>query len=326
MIEDIQNRVTSIVRGQEAAVEGVLLGLLAGGHVLIEGVPGIGKTLLAKTLASVLDLSFARVQFTPDLLPSDITGSVMYDMKQGDFRIDRGPVFTNVLLADEVNRTPPKTQAALLEAMEEGHVTLYGQTLSLPDPFLVLATQNPIEYEGTYPLPEAQLDRFLLKVQMDYPDLDAQCEILERFAPRKTAQFASRHERDGDRDDERDGDSGHDLDAVVAADAIKGWRRAVWRIEAAQSVLRYMGQILEATRAHPDVRLGASPRAGTALLMASRALAFLRDRTFITPDDVKEMAVRVLGHRILLTPGAELEGVTVARVIDEVFAQVAVPR
>lgn len=322
MIEDIQNRVTSIVRGQEAAVEGVLLGLLAGGHVLIEGVPGIGKTLLAKTLASVLDLSFARVQFTPDLLPSDITGSVMYDMKQGDFRIERGPVFTNVLLADEVNRTPPKTQAALLEAMEEGHVTLYGQTLSLPDPFLVLATQNPIEYEGTYPLPEAQLDRFLLKVQMDYPDLDAQCEILERFAPRKTAQIASRHERDGDRDD----DSGHDLDAVVAADAIDGWRRAVWRIEAAQSVLRYMAQILEATRAHPDVRLGASPRAGTALLMASRALAFLRDRTFITPDDVKEMAVRVLGHRILLTPGAELEGVTVARVIDEVFAQVAVPR
>jgi len=327
MIEDIQNRVIKIVRGQEAAVEGVLLGLLAGGHVLLEGVPGIGKTLLAKTLAGVLDLSFARVQFTPDLLPSDITGSVMYDMKQGDFRIERGPVFTNILLADEVNRTPPKTQAALLEAMEEGHVTLYGQTLPLPDPFLVLATQNPIEYEGTYPLPEAQLDRFLLKVQMDYPGLEAQCEILEHFAPHQTAQLAALSHHDGPSGTDAAARSGDQvLDTKVSADAIAGWRRAVWQVESARTVLRYMAQILEATRAHPDVRLGASPRAGTALLMASRALAFLRDRTFITPDDVKEMAVRVLGHRLLLTPGAELEGVTVARVIDEVFAQVAVPR
>lgn len=311
MIDEIRTALHTRVIGQEDAAEGLLIGLLAGGHVLLEGVPGIGKTLLSKTLADALGLSFARIQFTPDLLPSDVTGSVLYDYGQAAFRIEKGPIFTQVLLADEINRTPPKTQAALLEAMEEGQVTIYGQTLALPQPFFVVATQNPIEYEGTYPLPEAQLDRFLFKVTMGYPDLEAECALLQAFEPRSKASDTVSKARPVQE---------------TLATALIDLQQQVARVEASEAVIRYIAQIVARTRTAAYVRVGASPRAGTALLMASRATAFLAERTFITPDDVKSVVRRALSHRILLTPSAELEGVDSDAVLSDILAHVAVPQ
>lgn len=312
-IDDLRKELHTQVIGQTQAAQSLLIALLAGGHVLVEGVPGIGKTLLAKTMARALGLAFARVQFTPDLLPSDVTGSVLYDYGQASFRVERGPVFTHILLADEINRTPPKTQAALLEAMEEAQVTIYGQTLALPQPFFVIATQNPIEYEGTYPLPEAQLDRFLLKVQMSYPSLDDECTMLQKFQPRTAAAATESASEPLPANPE------HDTSA-------RKWQQQVAAIAAADSVTRYIAQIVARTRTVDYVRVGASPRAGTALLMASKAAAFLADRTFVTPDDVKQMVLPVLAHRVLLTPSAELEGVTADVVLKDILAQVEVPQ
>lgn len=312
-IDDLRKELHTHVIGQTQAAQSLLIALLAGGHVLVEGVPGIGKTLLAKTMARALGLAFARVQFTPDLLPSDVTGSVLYDYGQASFRVERGPVFTHILLADEINRTPPKTQAALLEAMEEAQVTIYGQTLALPQPFFVIATQNPIEYEGTYPLPEAQLDRFLLKVQMSYPSLDDECTMLQKFQPRTAAAATE--------------SASEPLPANPEHDtSVRKWQQQVAAIAAADSVTRYIAQIVARTRTVDYVRVGASPRAGTALLMASKAAAFLTDRTFVTPDDVKQMVLPVLAHRVLLTPSAELEGVTADVVLKDILAQVEVPQ
>ncbi len=313
MIEALKTRLQERVTGQEKAVELLLIALLAGGHVLLEGVPGIGKTRLAKSLAAALGVSSARIQFTPDMLPSDVLGSVLYDMREGTFRVERGPVFTNIVLADEINRTPPKTQAAMLEAMEEGQVTLYGQSLHLPYPFFVVATQNPVEYEGTYPLPEAQLDRFLMKIAMSYPELQAECDMLSSFEP---AHIARMTEREMEREAPPVGDS----------ERLLKEQRTTANVEVAPAVISYIASIATATRQLPGVALGASPRAATALLMAARACARMAGRNFVTPDDVKQVAVPVLAHRIVVTPGAELEGVTADRVVEDVLASVAVPR
>jgi MoxR-like ATPase len=298
------------VVGQEGPVEELLAALLAGGHVLLEGVPGVAKTLLAKALARSLDLRFGRVQFTPDLMPSDVLGTSVYRPENGTFELRRGPIFTDVLLADEVNRTPPKTQAALLEAMEERQVTLDGQPQPLGAEFFVVATQNPVEYEGTYPLPEAQQDRFLMKVRLDYPALAEEREILRRAAG---------------------GFDGHDLDAagvrpVVTRAELAALRARARGLVASAPLLDYVARIVRASRELPRARLGASPRAGVALLTTARARAALRGADWLGPDDVKAVAAPVLRHRLILRPEAELEGATPDDLVAELLSSVEVPR
>ena len=296
------------VVGQEAVVSGLVIALLCRGHVLLEGVPGVAKTLLVRTLAAALQLEFKRVQFTPDLMPGDVTGSLVYDTRTAEFEFRAGPVFTNLMLADEINRTPPKTQAALLEAMEERQVSVDGEPRPLPDPFIVAATQNPIEYEGTYQLPEAQLDRFLLKLNVPLPPRDQEVAILGRHAH---------------------GFDPRDLSAVrpVANGAdLQAARQAVQGVLVADEVLGYIVDIVRATRQSPSLQLGVSPRGATALLAAARSWAWLSGRGYVTPDDVKAMARPVLRHRVGLRPEAELEGATPDGVLDGILASVPVPR
>jgi MoxR-like ATPase len=306
----IRAEVAKAVIGQDAAVTGLLIGLLSGGHVLIEGVPGVAKTLLVRTLARSLDLDTKRIQFTADLMPGDVTGSLIYDPPTGHFSFRAGPVFTNLLLADEINRTPPKTQSALLEAMEERQVTVDGQPRPLPVPFCVIATQNPIEYEGTYPLPEAQLDRFLLKVTMPLPDRDTELRVLGAhvagFDPRDLAAAGVR--------------------AVASGADVLAGSQAVRRVWVAPDILAYVVELVRATRAAPSTALGVSPRGATALVATARAWAWLSGRDFVTPDDVQALARPTFGHRIALRPEAELEGVTVASVLDSVLGSVPAPR
>ena len=306
----VRTEVAKAVVGQDAAVSGLLVAMLCGGHVLMEGVPGTAKTLLIRTLAASLSVDVRRVQFTPDLMPGDITGSMVIDSKQGELTFREGPVFTNLMLADEINRTPPKTQAALLEAMEEGQVTVDGVSHPLPNPFLVAATQNPVEYEGTYPLPEAQLDRFLLKVVLPIPDRREELEILTRhangFDPRDVA--------------------GAGVKAVASGADIAAAQVAVQKVQVSPEVNGYIVDIARATRESPSLSLGASPRAATALLRAARAWAWLSGRDFVTPDDVKSLAHATLAHRLGLRPEAELEGVDVTRVLSSALASVPVPR
>jgi MoxR-like ATPase len=310
----VREEVGKVVVGQEGTLSGLVTALLVGGHVLLEGVPGVAKTLLAKALARSLDLDFARVQFTPDLMPADVLGQLIYTQGKtsgatGEFHFREGPVFTNLLLADEINRTPPKTQAALLEAMEERQVTVEGQARPLPDPFIVLATQNPIEYEGTYPLPEAQLDRFLLKLQMGYPSPEQEQEVLRRH------------------------DAGldpHDVASVVHPVAtpadLAAARALVDEIRVEDPVLAYVVELSRATRASASLALGVSPRGSAMLLHAAKAWAWLSGREFVTPDEVKAIAKPALRHRVQLRPEVELEGVTVDSVLDGVLATVPVPR
>ena len=307
----VRSEVAKAVVGQDAAVSGLLVALLCGGHVLMEGVPGTAKTLLVRTLAASLSVETRRVQFTPDLMPGDITGSMVIDShRAGELSFREGPVFTNLLLADEINRTPPKTQSALLEAMEEGQVSVDGVTRLLPEPFLVAATQNPVEYEGTYPLPEAQLDRFLLKVVLPIPERDAELEILARhaggFDPRDVA--------------------GAGVHAVADAADIAAGRRAVATVQVSPEVTAYIVDIARATRVSPSLSLGVSPRGTTALMRAARAWAWLGGRDFVTPDDVKALAHATLVHRLGLRPEAELEGVDVAQVLASAVSSVPVPR
>ncbi len=306
----LRGEVARAVVGQDAAVTGLVVALLCRGHVLLEGVPGVAKTLLVRTLAASLALDAKRVQFTPDLMPGDITGSLVLDARTSDFSFRPGPVFTNLLLADEVNRTPPKTQAALLEAMEERQVTVDGVPRALPDPFVVAATQNPVEYEGTYPLPEAQLDRFLLKLVLPLPGRDDEVEVLRRHA----AGF-----------DPRDL-AGAGVRAVAGPAELAAGRAAAARVAVAPEVLAYVVDLVRATRTSPALRLGVSPRGATGLVAAARAWAWLSGRDFVTPDDVQALARPALRHRLALRPEAELEGVTPDAVLDGLLAAVPVPR
>nr|WP_221308296.1 MoxR family ATPase [Nocardiopsis mwathae] len=306
----LRHEVSKAVVGQEETVTGLVVALLCRGHVLMEGVPGVAKTLLVRAVSAGLSLDHKRVQFTPDLMPGDVTGSVVYDARTAKFEFHDGPVFTNLFLADEINRTPPKTQAALLEAMEERQVTVEGRPMALPDPFVVAATQNPVEYEGTYPLPEAQLDRFLLKLVVPLPQRDHEVEMLGRHA----SGFDP-----GDLE-------GAGLRPVAGAAELRAARAAVGATKVAPEVLGYIVDVCRATRRSPSLQLGASPRGATALLRTSRAWAWLSGRDYVTPDDVKALAKATLRHRIALRPEAELEGVTTDGVLDGVLASVEVPR
>jgi len=306
----VRTEVGKAVVGQDGAVTSLLVALLCSGHVLLEGVPGVAKTLLVRSLAASLDLGTKRVQFTPDLMPGDVTGSLVYDARTAEFSFREGPVFTNLLLADEINRTPPKTQASLLEAMEERQVSVDGVPRPLPDPFVVVATQNPVEYEGTYPLPEAQLDRFLLKVVLPVPARDEEIEVLARhatgFDPRDLA--------------------GAGVRPVAGPSDLAAARAEVRGVTVAPEVLAYTVDVCRATRQSPSLSLGVSPRGATALLATARAWAWLNARDYVTPDDIKALAHPTLRHRVQLRPEAELEGVTAEGVLSSILATVPVPR
>jgi MoxR-like ATPase len=304
----LRGEVAKAVVGQDAVVTGLMIALLCRGHVLLEGVPGVAKTLLVRTLAQALDLDFKRVQFTPDLMPGDVTGSLIYDNKTSEFEFRRGPVFTNMLLADEINRTPPKTQASLLEAMEERQVSVDGVPRMLPDPFVVCATQNPIEYEGTYPLPEAQLDRFLMKLTVPLPSREEEIGVVERHAQ----GF-----------DPRDLTS---INPVAGAADLAAGRDAVRTLHVDPKIIAYVVDLCRATRQSPSLQLGASPRGATALLNTARAWAWLSGRDYVTPDDVKVLARPTLRHRVQLRPEADLEGATADGVLEGVLTTVPVPR
>ena len=305
----LRTEVGKAVVGQDAAVTGLTIALLTGGHVLLEGVPGVAKTLLVRTLSRALSLDTKRVQFTPDLMPGDVTGSLVYDAKVGAFEFREGPVFTNILLADEINRTPPKTQSALLEAMEERQVSVDGESRPLPVPFMVAATMNPIEYEGTYTLPEAQLDRFLLKLVLDVPERDVETEVLRRhsegFNPRDLAAAG--------------------VTPVLGPAEIAAAQQSVGKVGASADVIGYTVDLARATRASPSVKLGVSPRGSTALLAAAKAWAWLNAVDSITPDHIQAMALPVLRHRIQLRPEAELEGISSDSILRSIIQQVQVP-
>ena len=309
-LQRLRVEVAKAVIGQDAVVGGVVIALLCGGHVLLEGVPGVAKTLLVRAMAAALDLETKRVQFTPDLMPGDVTGSLVYDARTAAFNFRPGPIFTNLLLADEINRTPPKTQAALLEAMEERTVSTDGVSRPLPDPFIVAATQNPIEYEGTYALPEAQLDRFLLKLAVPLPQREEELGVLRAhhhgFDPRDLAAAG--------------------IEPVASAADLAAGRAAVRQVAVTELVLEYVVDLCRATRTAPSLELGASPRGTTALLAVAKARAWLSGRDYVTPDDVKAFAVPTLRHRVRLRAEAELDGVTIDSVLRSVLGAVPAPR
>lgn len=306
----IRGEVGKAIAGQEKVIEQVLVAILANGHVLLEGVPGVAKTLLVRCLAKTLNLEYGRVQFTPDLMPSDVIGTVIYDPKTTDFKVRKGPIFVNILLADEINRTPPKTQAALLEAMEERRATIDGEPHPLPPPFIVFATQNPIDFEGTYPLPEAQQDRFLLKIIVEYPTPEAEVDVLKRhhagFRPQNLDAFG--------------------IQPVISAEELAQMQEQVAKVTVEDKVFSYIYEMVKATRNSNDVMVGGSPRAGIALLNCSKAIAALRGRDYVIPDDVKELALPVLRHRVLLRPEAEVEGLSSDRVLRTIIDAQIVPR
>ena len=298
--------VESVIVGKRPVLERVLWAILGDGHLLIEDVPGLAKTLIAKSFAAGLGLSFRRIQFTPDLLPADITGTYVYDRKTSDFVLRRGPIFTHLLLADEINRAPPKTQSALLEAMQERQATLEGETFALDRPFFVIATQNPIEHEGTYPLPEAQVDRFLLRIDVGYPTREQEIEILQRRRQRRSDDAT--------------------IEPVTRPDQVRALQAAIEDVHVDPAVEGYMVDIVGATRSHSQVEVGASPRGSLALLKVSRARAAMAGRDFVTPDDVKTVAQPALAHRLILKPDPWIRGVRTATVLADVLAQVPVPK
>jgi MoxR-like ATPase len=299
-----------VVVGQSTLIEQALIALLSGGHIILEGVPGTGKTLLVKVLAQLVEADFRRIQLTPDVLPGDITGTNIFDLNTRSFSLKKGPVFTEVLLADEINRTPPKTQAALLEAMEEMQVTLDGESLQLPDLFWVIATQNPLEFEGTYPLPEAQLDRFLFKLVVDYPELAAEKQMLLN----RKAGFAARRLDIAK------------LQPVATVAQILEARSVAKQVKVSEAIIDYLLALVSASRQHPDLNLGASPRAAGLWLQTSQASAYFAGRDFVTPDDVKVVASPLLRHRLILKPEAMLDGLQIDSVIASILNKVSVPR
>ena len=310
MVNQLRHSINASVIGQPQVVDQVIISLLCNGHVLVEGVPGLGKTLLVRTLANCFNGEFKRIQFTPDLMPADITGHVLYDMKESQFRLRKGPVFTNLLLADEINRSPAKTQAALLEVMQEQQVTLEGQARPLPKPFMVLATQNPIEQEGTYPLPEAELDRFLMKVYIDYPNADDEISLTRQI----TTGFVN------------DGAAFTQGEAIIGPEQVIALQTLVSTIALDEQVLEYAVQLVRATRDSAALRRGAGTRARIALVRCARAKALLRGSNFVLPDDVKDMAAAVMRHRVALSAEMEIDGMTVDNVLAQIFTTVAAPR
>ncbi len=310
LTEKIYAEVHKAVVGQTEVLEAAVAGLLANGHVLLEGVPGTAKTLLVRALAASIATEYGRIQFTPDLMPSDVTGTRIYDMQKGEFYFRKGPVFTGLLLADEINRTPPKTQAALLEAMQERQVTIDGEPFALPPLFMVFATQNPVEFEGTYVLPEAQLDRFLLKVRVAYPSQDDEQVVLRRYhtgfdaAELGTAAIVP----------------------VATTEEIIRCRATIAKVKVEDALFKYITGLVASTRSHRQIVLGASPRASIALLQVSKALAAMRGRDFCIPDDIKSIAPAVLRHRLILRPDAEIEGITADQVVEDILDQLEVPR
>ncbi len=306
----LEQALSQVVVGQKATVQQLLVALLCGGHVILEGVPGTGKTLIVRVLAQLIQGEFRRIQLTPDILPSDILGTNIFDLNTRSFTLKKGPVFTQILLADEVNRTPPKTQAALLEAMEEQQVTLDGESLALPELFWVIATQNSLEFEGTYPLPEAQLDRFLFKLVVDYPDTAAEKQMLlnsQAGFQAKRLDLAK-------------------LKPLATVEQILQARKAARSITIQDNILDYLLTIVQRTRKHPDISLGASPRSAVSWLQASKAHAWLMGRNFVTPDDVKAIAAPLLRHRLILRPEAQLDGLQIDAVVSSLLGQVPVPR
>ena len=303
-IEQILENIGCVMIGKKDIAELSIVSLLAGGHVLLEDVPGVGKTMMVRALAKSVGANFKRIQFTPDLLPSDVVGVSIYNPKTLQFEFRPGPILGNIILADEINRTSPKTQSALLESMEEASVTIDGETLQLPKPFFVMATQNPIEYEGTYPLPEAQLDRFLLKIKMGYPTLDEEIEVLRRAENRETIK---------------------EITSVITLERLQQLQQEVREVHVEDNVKAYIVQLSHATRTHRQVYLGVSPRASIALMKASQAYAYMKGRTFVTPDDVQYLAPFVFSHRIILQPEARYDAVTEEAVVQQIVQSVSVP-
>lgn len=309
-IEHIRKELTKAVVGQDNVIEQILVALLAEGHALLEGVPGTAKTLIVKTLARIVGARFSRIQFTPDLMPSDITGTNVFNMQTSKFSLRPGPIFTDILLADEINRTPPKTQSALLEAMEERQATIDGKRYRLSPMFTVLATENPIEYEGTYPLPEAQLDRFLLKILIDYPAKEEEVEVVSRW----DEGFNAGHLED------------LEIEALPDKEAVVNCRQEIRALRTHDSIKGYIVELVQKSRNHPTVLYGASPRASVALLLCSKTLAAIRGREFATPDDVRDVTMPVLRHRVTLRAEAELDGATTDAVISDIIKTVEIPR
>jgi MoxR-like ATPase len=307
-VAKVKAEVQKIIVGQDNMIDLTLIALFAGGHVLLEGVPGIAKTLAAKLMAHTLNVDFKRLQFTPDLMPSDVTGTTIFNQQQSKFEFNRGPIFSNLVLIDEINRAPAKTQASLFEVMEEKQITVDGTTYKMSFPFMVLATQNPIEQEGTYKLPEAQLDRFLFRIILEYPALEEERQILYRFKD----DFKKRQV--------------DDVQAVLTAQEIKECQDIIEKIYIKNQLLDYIAEIIHNTRSHADLFLGASPRASLAIMQTSKAYAAMNGRDFVTPDDIRFVASPVLNHRIILTPEREMEGLQIEDVIEEIIAGIEVPR
>ncbi len=307
-IENIRNEVSKVIVGQHQLFELLLIGLLCDGHILIEGVPGVAKTLTAKLMAKIIDINFSRIQFTPDLMPSDVLGSTVFNSKDGDFTFKPGPIFSNIVLIDEINRAPAKTQSALFEVMEERQVTVDGYSHQMQFPFIILATQNPIEQEGTYRLPEAQLDRFIFKIDVQYPTLQEEISILNNQQGRTQAQLLET------------------VNAILSAKDILHFRNIIQSINIENRLVEFIAKIVHETRNNPALYLGASPRASLAILRAAKANAALKGRDFVTPDDIKEMAAPVLRHRIILTPEKEMEGIAADELIENILKEIEVPR
>lgn len=307
-VDKIKKELETVIVGQHKMIDQLLVAILSNGHILIEGVPGVAKTITAKILAKTLSVDFSRIQFTPDLMPSDILGTSVYDLKKSEFEFKKGPIFSNLILIDEINRAPAKTQAALFEVMEERQITIDGTTYTLDTPFIVMATQNPIEQEGTYRLPEAQLDRFLFKINVDYPKLDEEVTILQR---EHTLQNHGKLDK---------------IQTIISGADIKKYQELVKQIIVEPNLLEYIAKLVVNTRENAFLYLGASPRASIAILNAAKGFAAIRGRDFVTPEDIKEAAIPVLQHRVIVTPEREMEGLTSIEIIKQIIESIEIPR